>query len=135
MYISVIGLLKTSFSHISRMQVDPFNLFKHLSRLTSMLLQIHAASPASLAPLCDEDPACKSLSAPSVTGSHSTSSTVCWQATTRRDEPLDQKVLTLCCETQPLFLQSYFAVFVFFFPRNLSLWLLDLLGESFVVLN
>lgn len=90
----VIGLLKTSFSHISRVQVDPFNPFKHLSCLTSMLLQMHAASPASLAPLCHEDPACKSLSAPPVTGSHSTSSSACWQATTRRDEPLDQKVLT-----------------------------------------
>lgn len=69
----IIQLLETSFSHISHMQVDPLNLFKHFSFLTSMLLQMQAVSPASLEPLCHKDPACKSLSAPPVTGSHSTS--------------------------------------------------------------
>lgn len=69
----IIQLLETSFSHISHMQVDPLNLFKHFSFLTSMLLQMQAVSPATLEPLCHKDPACKSLSAPPVTGSHSTS--------------------------------------------------------------
>lgn len=55
------------------MQVDPLNLFKYFSFLTSMLLQMQAVSPASLEPLRHKDPACKSLSAPTVTGSHSTS--------------------------------------------------------------
>lgn len=55
------------------MQVDPLNLFKYFSFLTSMLLQMQAVSPASLEPLRHKDPACKSQSAPTVTGSHSTS--------------------------------------------------------------
>lgn len=89
---------------------------------------------ASLEPLCHEDPACKSLFAPPVTGSHSTSGTACWQATTRRDEPLDQKVLTrwlFFAVKRSLYSCKVTLLYLYFFPRNLSLRLLDLLGESF----
>lgn len=121
------------------MRVDPLNLFKHFSFLTSMLLQMQAVSPATLEPLCHKDPACKSLSAPPVTGSHSTSgaallasySKTRWATRSKSADTLTVSAAhhNLCsCKVTLLY---FYILYLSFFSQNESLWLLDLLGESF----
>lgn len=128
----IIQLPETSFSHISHMQVDLLNLFEHFSFVTSMLLQMQAVSPASLETLCHKDPACKSLSPPPVTGSHSTSgaallashSKTWWATRSKSADTLTVSAanLNLCsCKVTLLYLSIYIPYIYIFLPLKIYL--------------